>query len=57
MKYHGHLIIKVYEDLGETKKSQNYLYEIYKDNKFIAVALTLSSAKDFIDSNYNILYL
>lgn len=57
MKYHKHIIKKVYADLGEINDRLNYIYEIYKDGKYINTALTLSSAKDFIDSGYNTNYL
>lgn len=57
MKYHKCEIKKVPTDLGENDKNKNYTYEIYKDSKFINVALTLSSAKDYIDSDFNSLYL
>ena len=57
MKYHKHEIKKVYTDLGEEDKRLNYTYEIYKDGEHIATALTLSTAKDYIDSGYNETYL
>ena len=57
MKYHGHIIKKVYEDLGYTEKKMNYVYEIYKDGNYINVAWSLGSAKDFIDSGYDQTYL
>lgn len=58
MKYHNCIIKKVYTDLGEENKRLNYTYEIYnKDGKYINVALTLSSAKEFIDSGFNQIYL
>ena len=56
MKYHGHEIKKVYGDL-EDWGFRFYHYEIYKDGKWIADALTISTAKDYIDSNYNETYL
>jgi len=57
MKYHNCEIKKVYLDLGEEKESLNCGYEIYKDNKYINIALTLSNAKEFIDSGFNLDYL
>lgn len=56
MTYHGHEIKKVYTDLYDWD-GKNYIYEIYKDGKWIGNALTLSTAKDFIDSGYNETYL
>ena len=57
MKYHNCIIKKVKEDLGEDDERLNYIYEIYKDGKFINNALTLSTAKQFIDSGFNENYL
>lgn len=57
MKYHNHEIKKVSTDLGEEDPRLNYTYEIYKDGKYINTALTLSTAKTYIDSNYNETYL
>lgn len=57
MKYHGHEIKKVATDLGEEKASMNYTYEIYKDGQYIQTALTLSTAKEYIDTGYNENYL
>lgn len=57
MKYHDHEIKKVPTDLGEDDKRLNYTYEIYKDGKYINTALTLSTAKTYIDSGYNDTYL
>lgn len=57
MKYHKHEIKKVYTDLGEEEAKLNYTYEIYKDGEYINTALTLSTAKDYIDSGYNETYL
>lgn len=59
MKYHGHIIKKVYEPLlvdPEMQKDQ-CVYEIYKDNKFLAMTICLGCAKEYIDSNYNETYL
>lgn len=57
MKYHKHKIIKAPEDLGEEREQDNYVYKIFKDGKLIQIALTLSTAKDYIDSNYDETYL
>lgn len=58
MKYHKHTIVKVREDLGEEDERKNCVYEIYDESgKYINVALTIPSAKDFIDSGYNENYL
>ena len=57
MKYHGHIITKTPEDLGEENPRDNFVYKIEKDSQFIANALTLSTAKQFIDSGYNQAYL
>lgn len=56
MKYHGHEIKKAYADLDDWD-GKNYVYEIYKEGKWIANALVLSSAKEYIDSGYNENYL
>ena len=53
MKYHKHEIRKVPTDLGEEDARLNYTYEIYKDGEYINTALTLSSAKSYIDTDYN----
>lgn len=57
MKYHGHEIKRINTDLGESQKSKNCVFEIYKDDKYIATALTTSTAKEYIDSGYNDTYL
>ena len=57
MKYHNHEIKKVPTDLGEENPRLNYTYEIYKDGEYISTALTLSTAKDYIDNDYNETYL
>ena len=57
MKYHGHEIVKKQADLGEEKKKKNCIYEIYKDGKRLNVALTISTAKEYIDSGYDNNYL
>lgn len=53
MKYKGYIIKKVLEDLGEEDKKKNCVYEIYKDEMYINIALTLSNAKEYIDSGLN----
>ena len=53
MKYHGHEIKKVPTDLGEDDPKLNFTYEIYKDGEYVEVALTLNSAKNYIDSGYD----
>lgn len=57
MKYHGHEIKRVNTDLGEERGRDNCTYEIYKDGKYIQTALTISTAKEYIDSGYNENYL
>ena len=57
MKYHNHEIKKVFADLGEENPRLNCTYEIYKDGEYINTALTLSTAKSYIDSEYNDAYL
>lgn len=57
MKYHNHEIRKVATDLGEEDPKLNYTYEIYKDGEYINTALTLSTAKQYIDSEYDETYL
>ena len=56
MKYRGHEIKKVAADLDDWD-GKNHIYEIYKEGRFLADALTISSAKDYIDSGYNENYL
>ena len=54
MTYHNHTIKKVPTDLGESQASKNFTYEIYnKEGKRLNVALTLSTAKEYIDSGYD----
>lgn len=53
MKYQGHEIKKVPADLGEEDERLNCVYEIYKDGKKIAEALTLSTAKEYIKRGYD----
>lgn len=57
MKYHGCEIKKVQTDLGEDNEKLNYTYEIYFCDEFKATALTISSAKDYIDSGFDDTYL
>jgi hypothetical protein len=57
MKYHNHEIKKVPTDLGEDNPRLNFTYEIFKDGQYINTALTLSTAKSYIDSDYNEWYL
>ena len=59
MKYRKHTIVKTYEDLGgEDDKRLNYVYNIYDANgKWLNVALSLDSAKEYIDSGYDQNYL
>lgn len=57
MKYHNHELIKIYDSYVDG----GFYYRIFKDNKYITVAWTLSNAKEFVDSfngityNYNVL--
>lgn len=53
MKYHGCELIKVIDKEIEGGK----YYKIYKNGKYITDAWTLSNAKEFIDSGFNINYL
>lgn len=58
MKYHKHEIKKVHTDLGEEDPRLNFTYEIYgEDGRYINTALTLATAKTYIDSGYNDTYL
>lgn len=57
MKYHNHIIKKIPTDLGEEDSRKNFTYEIYKDGEYINTALTLSTAKTYIDTDYNETYL
>lgn len=58
MKYHNHYIIKTKADLGNDNDRKNYVYRIY-DSKHVLIneALTLSTAKEYIDSGYDNNYL
>lgn len=49
MKYHKYIIKKVPTDLGESDPRLNFTYEIYKDGVWKNNALTLTSAKEYID--------
>lgn len=60
MKYHNHIIQKIYAPLlvdKEMQKDQCYYAIQDKDGKFLANTICLSSAKDYIDSGYNETYL
>lgn len=58
MKYHKHEIKNVPTDLGEENPRDNYTYEIYAaDGRYVNTALTLSTAKTYIDNGYNDCYL
>ena len=58
MKYHKHIIMVVAADLGEDDPRDNKLYIIYNsDKKKVGEALTLGTAKEFIDSGYDQRYL
>lgn len=59
MKYHGHEIKVVKEDLGYHGEEDNYnkTYQIYKDGEYIQTAWSLGTAKEYIDSGYNEIYL
>ena len=58
MKYKGHELVKIKD--GDVEGG--FYYCIYKNNKLLTTAWTLSNAKEFIDSyndktgyNYNVL--
>ena len=58
IRYHGHTLIKRREDLGESDKRLNCLYEIYgPDGTYLVTALDFVSAKEYIDSGHNETYL
>lgn len=58
IRYHGHTLIKRREELGESVQRLNCLYEIYdKEGTFLVTALTFTSAKEYIDSGHNEIYL
>ena len=54
MKYHGYIIMKTYDT---ATYGNRIVYEIRKNRKLIAVSLTSSNAKEFIDSgkDYSVL--
>ena len=55
MKYHNYIIKKVKDDLGEEyNENLNCVYDIYsKDGRYINECLTLSNAKEYIDSGFD----
>lgn len=57
MKYHGYEIKKVATDLGEFDPRLNFTYKIFKNGEYKDTALTLTSAKEYIDSGENDNYL
>lgn len=57
MKYHKHEIKRINTDLGESQKAKNCVFQILKNGEYIATALTVSTAKEYIDSGYNDNYL
>lgn len=59
MKYHGHEIIKVKEDMGYSGDDDflNYVYKIYKDGEYMGEAWSLNTAKEYIDTGYDTNYL
>lgn len=57
MKYHSHEIKKTPTYLGEENPRKNFTYEIFKDGEYIQTALTLSTAKTYIDNDYDETYL
>lgn len=57
MKYKDYIIMKVKEDLGEEDDRLNYIYNIYKNGKFVINALTVCQAIELIDSNFADCYL
>ena len=57
MKYHDCEIIKRHEDLGEDNPHLNFVYEIYHKGEWKNEALTLSTAKQYIDSGFDETYL
>lgn len=54
MKYHGYIIMKTYDP---ATYGNRIVYEIRKNRKLIAVALTSNNAKEFINSgeDYSVL--
>ena len=57
MKDHKHEIKIFKTDLGEESPKDNRVFEIHKDGVKIGEALTLSTAKNFIDNGYDQRYL
>lgn len=57
MKYHNCEIIKRHEDLGEDNPHLNFVYVIYRKGEWKNEALTLSTAKEYIDSGFDENYL
>ena len=54
MKYHKHIIKPVKEDLGFEDDKDNKVYEVYDpDGKYLNTCITLSNAKEWIDSGYD----
>lgn len=57
-KYHGYIIKRVTADLGEDELDLNWVYEIYDSKgEYINVCLTISNAKEYIDSGFDDAYL
>lgn len=57
MKYHNCEIIKRPEDFGEDNPRLNFVYVIYHKGEWKNEALTLSTAKEYIDSGFDESYL
>lgn len=57
MKYHGYIIKKVPTDLGEEEDRLNCTYVISKDGEYRQTALTISTAKEYIDNGEDENYL
>ena len=57
MKYHGYVIEKTATDLGESDPRLNCVYMVSKNGQFKAEALTLSTAKQYIDNGEDDNYL
>ena len=55
MKYHGHIIKVVKQDLGysDGEDNLNKTYEIHKGEEVLAVCWSLNNAKEYIDSGYD----
>ena len=54
MKYHEHKIIKKKASCDCAVK---YIYDIFKNQKYISTTYSLNNAKEYIDSNYDNSYL